>query len=192
MTDGFELELTSGEKLSADMVVAGIGAVPNVELAERAGIVCDNGIVVDSLGNTSVEGVFAAGDCTMHHNAKLNVRHRLESVQNAVDQAKTVAATMQGKHKPYVQVPWFWSDQFDQKLQMVGTSHGAEETVVRGTPDSGSFSVFYFKAGQLIGVDSVNQAKEHMFARKFLNNDIPISSDQAADSNFDLKALVRQ
>lgn len=190
--NGFEITLSEVEKLSADMIVAGIGALPNVELAQAAGIDCDNGIVVDSLGQTSAPDVFAAGDCTMHHNAKLNVRHRLESVQNAVDQAKTVAASMVGKSKPYEQVPWFWSDQYDSKLQMVGTSRDADEAVTRGTTESGAFSVFYFKNAQLIGVDSVNQAKDHMFGRKFLNNEISITPAQAGNLNLDLKSILTQ
>ena len=189
---GFSVGLTDGKILSADMVVAGIGALPNVELASAAGIECDNGIIVDSAGVTSNMNVFAAGDCTMHHNAKLDVRHRLESVQNAVDQAKTVAATMVGKNKPYEQVPWFWSDQYDKKLQMVGTSRDADLAVTRGEPESGAFSVFYFKNEKLIGVDSVNQAKDHMFGRKFLNNDVPLTSAQAADTALDLKTITAQ
>ena len=187
---GFNVYLSHGEQLSADMIVAGIGALPNVELAQQAGLECNNGIVVDNLGRTSVPDVYAAGDCTLHHNSKLDVYHRLESVQNAVDQAKTVAASMLGISKPYVQIPWFWSDQYDKKLQMVGRSQDADETVVRGEQASGSFSVFYFKQEKLIGVDSVNQAKDHMLGRKVLNNDIPLTSAQAADSSLDLKTVA--
>lgn len=186
----FIVSLGDGTQHTADMVVAGIGAIPNTELASEAGIECDNGIVVDSLGRTSAVDVFAAGDCTMHDNAKLKVRHRLESVQNAVDQAKTVAASMVGDKKPYIQIPWFWSDQYDIKLQMVGSCVGADETVMRGQQAEHSFSVFYFNKGLLIGVDSVNRAKDHMMGRKILNNDLPVSSLQVADESLDLKTLM--
>ncbi|MGR8949112.1 MAG: NAD(P)/FAD-dependent oxidoreductase [Gammaproteobacteria bacterium] len=188
----FTVTMADDSTLSADLVVAGIGALPNVEVAAAAGIECDNGIVVDSLGRTSAVDVYAAGDCTMHHNAKLGIRHRLESVQNAVDQAKTVAASMVGLEKPYVQIPWFWSDQYDKKLQMVGTSIDADQSVVRGDPSDDAFSVFYFREGRLTGVDSVNRAKDHMFGRKFLNNDIHITSEQAADESVDLKTVATQ
>ena len=136
--------------------------------------------------------MFAAGDCTFHHNAKLDVRHRLESVQNAVDQAKTIAATMMDKEKPYEQIPWFWSDQYDKKLQMVGTSKDSDNAVIRGNPAEHAFSVFYFRNDQLIGVDSVNRAKDHMFGRKFLNNGIALSAEQAADESVDLKTIAAQ
>ncbi|MEM7467217.1 MAG: oxidoreductase C-terminal domain-containing protein, partial [Pseudomonadota bacterium] len=151
---------------------------------------CENGIVVDCLGQTSAENIYAAGDCTMHHNAKLDIKHRLESVQNAVDQAKTVAASMVGKEKPYAQIPWFWSDQYDKKLQMVGSSQGADETVLRGNQAENSFSMFYFRNDKLIGVDSVNRPKDHMLGRKFLTNDIMISSQDAANESIDLKTLA--
>lgn len=188
--DDFVVTMGDGTLMTADMVVAGIGAIPNTEIASAGGIVCDNGIVVDSFAKTSAPNVFAAGDCTMHDNAKLKIRHRLESVQNAVDQAKTVAASMVGKEKAYEQVPWFWSDQFDTKLQMVGLSKGAEEVVVRGKPEEDAFSVFYFKRGALIGADSVNQAKEHMMSRKILSKDIPVTSAQVADESLDLKTIM--
>ena len=188
--DGFVITLADGQEIKTDMCVAGIGAVPNVEIAEAAGVECNNGIVVDCFGRTSLEDVFAAGDCTMHENAKLKVRHRLESVQNAVDQAKTVAAIMMGLEKPYEQIPWFWSDQYDKKLQMVGRSKDADEEVLRGQPGEHSFSVFYFKEGNLIGVESVNQAKDHMLGRKMLNNDIHLTTTQAADETLDLKTLT--
>lgn len=187
---GFEVAIGDQALLSADMLVAGIGAIPNAEIAQQCGIECDNGIVVDSCGRTSDPDIFAAGDCTMHDNVKLRVRHRLESVQNAVDQAKTVAAAMMGVDKPYTQIPWFWSDQYDKKLQMVGTSKDADQTIVRGDPSKHSFSVFYFKDNALIGVDSINQAKDHMIGRKFLNNDIPLEPAQAADDTLDLKGLA--
>ena len=188
----FTVTMSDGNSLQADMVVAGIGALPNIELAVAAGIECDNGIIVDSLGRTSAPNVFAAGDCTFHHNAKLDVRHRLESVQNAVDQAKTIAASMMDKEKPYEQIPWFWSDQYDKKLQMVGTSKDADNAVIRGNRAEHSFSVFYFRNDQLVGVDSVNRAKDHMFGRKFLNNGIALNAEQAADESVDLKAIAAQ
>lgn len=190
--DTYIVTLDDGNQIRTDMIVAGIGAIPNTEVAADAGIVCDNGIVVDSFAKTSALDVFAAGDCTMHENAKLKIRHRLESVQNAVDQAKTAAASMVGHGKPYDQVPWFWSDQFDTKLQMVGSSAGAEETVLRGKPEDGAFSVFYFKQELLIGVDSVNQAKDHMMGRKILSKNLRVTSAEVANESLDLKTIITQ
>jgi 3-phenylpropionate/trans-cinnamate dioxygenase ferredoxin reductase subunit len=174
----------------ADVLVAGIGVVPNQELARDAGLDVANGIAVDDFLRTSAPDIFAIGDCAEHPNPFANSRVRLESVQNAVDQAKCVAAIIAGKHQPYRAVPWFWTDQFDIKLQMAGLYGGSDRTVRRGNPETRKFSMFYFRQDQLLGVDSVNRPADHMLARKLLAKAARITPDQAADESFDLKSLV--
>jgi 3-phenylpropionate/trans-cinnamate dioxygenase ferredoxin reductase subunit len=182
--------MADGSRHQADLVVIGIGVVPNVELAEAAGLACANGILVDEHGRTSDPAIFAAGECTSHPNRFAGGHFRLESVQNAVDQAKAVAASILGRPAAYDEVPWFWSDQYEVKLQMVGISAGYDRLVLRGLPSSGQFSVFYFQAGRLIAIDSVNRAADHMTGRKLLAADAAVTPEQAADEGFDLKAAL--
>jgi 3-phenylpropionate/trans-cinnamate dioxygenase ferredoxin reductase component len=175
---------------AADLSVAGIGVVPNVELARDAGLATANGIAVDEFLRTTDPAIFAIGDCAEYHNVFADARVRLESVQNAVDQAKCAAANIVGRSRPYRAVPWFWTDQFDAKLQMAGLSSGSDRTVLRGDLETRKFSVFYFKEDGLIGVDSINRPADHLAARKLLATAARITSDQAADESFDLKSLV--
>lgn len=182
--------LGDGSKIPAQMVVVGIGVIPNAELAQAAGLTCDNGITVDEFARTSDPDIVAAGDVANHPNAFFGRRIRLESVHNAVEQAKTAAATLLGKEKLYKQYPWFWSDQYELKLQMVGLSQGYDTTVVRGNMADGAFSVFYFQGAQLLAVDSINKPADHMQARRILNNGIALTPEQAADPGCDLKLLV--
>ena len=179
--------MADGARHAADLVVVGIGVLPNVELAVAAGLACENGIVVDRHGRTGDPAIFAAGECTSHPNRFAGGMARLESVQNAVDQAKAVAATILGRDEPYDEVPWFWSDQYDVKLQMVGISFGHDERVLRGDPGNGRFSVFYFKDGRLLAIDSVNRPSDHMAGRKLLAAGTLLTPVQAADEAFDLK-----
>jgi 3-phenylpropionate/trans-cinnamate dioxygenase ferredoxin reductase subunit len=179
--------MADGTRHAADLVVVGIGVLPNVELALAAGLACENGIVVDRHGRTSDLAIYAAGECTSHPNRFAGGMARLESVQNAVDQAKAVAATILGRDEPYDEVPWFWSDQYDVKLQMVGISFGHDERVLRGDPEDGRFSVFYFKGGRLLAIDSVNRPSDHMAGRKLLAAGTSLTPVQAADEAFDLK-----
>ncbi|MDJ0895768.1 MAG: FAD-dependent oxidoreductase [Alphaproteobacteria bacterium] len=181
-----------GTRHPADLVVIGVGIVPNIRLAEAAGLACDNGIVVDAHARTSDPDIVAAGDCTNHPNRFAGGRARLESVQNAVDQAKTAAATLAGHDKPYDAVPWFWTDQFDVKLQMVGFSRGYDHTATRGDPASGEFSVFYFRDGRLIAIDSLNRTADHMAGRKLLAAGAPLTPAEAADPDFVLKAALQR
>lgn len=155
-----------GDVLGADLVLVGIGAVPNVELAQQAGLACDDGIVVDESGRTSDPEVFAAGDCTRHPNALFQRHLRLESVQNAVDQATVAALSMAGHPARYVRVPWFWSQQYELKLQSAGLSEGHDEVIERGDRALKRFALLYRRAGQLIGVDAVNLPAEYLAARK--------------------------
>jgi len=175
---------------AADLSVAGIGVVPNVELASHAGLATANGIAVDEFLRTTDPAIFAIGDCAEYPNVFADARVRLESVQNAVDQAKCAAANIVGRSRPYRAVPWFWTDQFDAKLQMAGLSSGSDRTVLRGDLETRKFSVFYFKQHGLIGVDSINRPADHLAARRLLATAARITSDQAADEGFDLKSLV--
>lgn len=174
--------------LDADMVIVGIGIVPNVELAEEAGLECDNGIVVDDHCQTSDPNVFAAGDCTNHPNPILGRRLRLESVPNAMEQARTIAANIMGKDKIYAAVPWFWSDQYELKLQMVGFSTDSDEQVLRGDKAANQFSVFYFKDGNVVAVDAVNSPKEFMVGKQLYGK--PADKEKLSDASIDLKTLM--
>jgi 3-phenylpropionate/trans-cinnamate dioxygenase ferredoxin reductase subunit len=182
---------SSGAEYTVDLIVAGIGVVPNSELAEQAGLECYNGIAVDECARTSDPLIVAAGDCTWHMNGFLKREIRLESVQNAVDQAKAAAASLLGQPAVYCQVPWFWSDQYAVKLQIAGIGMPHDEAVVRGDASSRAYSVFYFRAGVLVGVDSMNKPAEHMAARKLLAQGTALSAAQAADTSVDLMQVAR-
>lgn len=187
---GLTVQLAGGAALPADLVVAGIGVLPNQELAQAAGLACAHGIVVDEFARTSDPRIVAAGDCTVHRNLRYARLHRLESVQNAVDQAKVAAATLLGKPQAYADLPWFWSDQYEVKLQMAGLSDGHDDYVLRGAPSPAGFSVFYFAAGRLVAVHSLNKPGDHMLARRLLASETPVTPAQAADVSFDLKTLL--
>jgi 3-phenylpropionate/trans-cinnamate dioxygenase ferredoxin reductase subunit len=174
----------------AELVVVGIGVVPNVELAREAGLAITDGIAVDDYLRTSDPNIYAIGDCAEHPNVFADARVRIESVQNAVDQARCAAANIAGRNLPYRAVPWFWTDQFDVKLQMAGLSGGSDRLVTRGDPAIRKFSIFYFRGDRLIGVDSINRPGDHMMGRKLLTTSVRVTSDQAADESFDLKSLI--
>lgn len=188
--DTLAVRLTGGTAIPADLVVVGIGVVPNQELARAAGLGCRGGIVVDEFARTSDPRIVAAGDCTTHRNLRYAQPHRLESVQNAVEQSKIAAATLLGTSRPYADLPWFWSDQYDVKLQQAGLSNGANRHVLRGTPEDRDFSVFYFRDDRLIAVDTVNRPADHMLARRLLAGDTAVTPAQVADPSFDLKSLL--
>ena len=186
------VQLDGGDELITDVVVAGIGVVPNQELAENAGLACDNGIVVDELAHTTDDDIVAAGDCTSHPNQFYGGTIRLESVQNAVDQARTAAASLVGLREPYASVPWFWSDQFDAKLQIAGLSRPSDDTIVRGALDDAGFSVFFFREGRLAAAESINRPADHMACRKLLAQGVTIAPAQAADVEFNLKNAIQR
>lgn len=186
---GWTVTTGSGAALHGGIVLAGIGGLPNVELADDAGLACDNGILVDAHGATSDPDIFAAGDCTSHHNSFAGGQTRLESVQHAQDQGKAAGSAIAGNAVPYASVPRFWSDQYAAKLQMVGLSGGLDHHVIRGQPDQGAFSVFMYRQKRLIAVDSVNRPGEQLIARKLIGAGVSPSPAQAADLSFDLKAL---
>ena len=184
------VRLDDGGALDADLVVIGIGVLPNVELAQDAGLACDDGILVDEFCRTADPRIFAIGDCTNHPNPLLGRRLRLESVPNALEQAKAAAATLTGNPTEYAQVPWFWSDQYDLKLQIVGLTEGYDQTVVRGDMAGRQFACFYLKEGQLIAVDAVNSPREFMFSRPAVAAGARIPADVLSDPEQSLKGAA--
>lgn len=181
-------ELSDGRVIDADMVIVGIGVTPNDRLAGDAGLEVQNGIVVDSFGRTSDPAIFAMGDCAVQDWKGQQVR--LESVQNAVDQAEAVAAVLAGGSEPYRPKPWFWSDQYDVKLQIAGFNLGYDETVVRPGAREGSLSIWYFHAGDFIAVDSINDAKAYVTGKKLLDMGRSVDRATIADPALDLKTLI--
>ena len=163
------VQMKNGDVHKADLIIMGVGIVPNIELAEAAGLNVGNGIIVDENGMTSDINIFAAGDCTYHPNKLLGRHIRLESVPNAIEQAKTIAAKIAGVPVPYHQIPWFWSDQFDVKLQIVGLTDGANTVLLRGNIDEANFARFHFKKEQLIAVEAINRPAEFMAGRQLVD-----------------------
>lgn len=179
-----------GERWAADLVVIGVGVLPNVELAANAGLAVDDGIVVDACARTSDPDIVAAGDCARHPSPWYGAV-RLESVPNATEQAKSAAAALCGKSKPYAALPWFWSDQYDIKLQIAGLNHGYDTLVVRGDRTAGrSFAAFYLKAGRLVAADCVNRPQEFMASKRLIAERIDVDAAQLVDEGFALKTLV--
>ena len=186
------VETTDGRHLPADLVLVCIGVIPNTELAGKTGLAVDNGIVVDEYLATADRSIFAIGDCANFPTPFATGHVRLESVQNAVDQGRCVAAHIAGRPEPYQKVPWFWSDQGDLKLQIAGITTGHDTAVTRGDPADGHFSIFCFRDKRLIGVESVNRPADHAIARRLLAGDPALSAEQAADESYDLRAHVRR
>jgi 3-phenylpropionate/trans-cinnamate dioxygenase ferredoxin reductase subunit len=180
----------SGERLAAQMVIIGIGVVPNVELAEAAGIAVANGIKIDGQMRTSVPQVLAVGDVANYRHWFTGGDVRLESVQNATDQARLAARTIVGRADSYAAVPWFWSDIGDMKLQMVGLTSGSDQTVVVGEPDENKFSIYHYGGDRLIGVESINKPADHMLGRKMLGAGFSPSLEVAAGGPDALKAAL--
>lgn len=186
-----EVLLTDGRVLPADLVLVGIGLLPSDELARAAGLDAPNGIKVDERLATTDENIFAIGDSVFHYNTHHGAELRLESVQNATDQARTLAKLLAGKPARYDHVPWFWSDQADLKLQIAGFLDESDKIVLRGSYEERAYSLFGFKAGKLTGVESVNKTGDHMLARRLLGDRIDVSVDFIADPASDLKSLLR-
>ncbi len=185
------VETADGARHACDFVIVGVGVVPNIELAAAAGLACDDGITVDEYARTGDPNVLAAGDCTNHPHPRLGYRIRLESVQNAIEQAKAAASNLTGTPRPYTEVPWFWSDQYELKLQIAGLSRGHDEVVIRGLPEARSFSAFYLRQGRLIAVDAVNSPRDFMFGRKLIAAGIRMRAPELEDPDTDLGALAK-
>jgi 3-phenylpropionate/trans-cinnamate dioxygenase ferredoxin reductase subunit len=181
-------ELESGEIIDADLVLVGIGSSPNTELAQAAGLDCDNGIRVNEICQTSDPSIYAAGDCTSF--VRNGQQIRLESVQNAADQGDLVARVLAGEAVTYTALPWFWSDQYDCKLQIVGLNQGHNQTVIRPGANASSMSVWYYRDTELIAIDAMNEPKSYAFGRKIIEAGKHPTAVQVADPATDLKALA--
>src|SRR3982075_1266387 len=184
------VSLSDGRHVPADIVVVGVGVLPNVELAHEAGLPVAAGIIVDEQLLTADPDISAIGDCALFASPRFGGSLRLESVQNATDHARCVAARLTGDAKTYDGLPWFWSDQGDDKLQIAGLTTGYDRVVVRGDRGQRSFSAFCYKSGQLIGVESINRASDPVFGRRILAMNRSIEPEQAADLSFDLKSAL--
>jgi 3-phenylpropionate/trans-cinnamate dioxygenase ferredoxin reductase subunit len=184
------VSLSDGRHIAADLVVVGVGVLPNVELAAEAGLPVASGIIVNEHLLTADPDISAIGDCALFVSPRFGGSLRLESVQNATDHARCVAARLTGDDKVYDGQPWFWSDQGDDKLQIAGLTTGYDRVVLRGAPSQKAFSAFCYRAGQLVGIESVNRAGDHMFGRRLLPMDRSIEPEQAADQSFDLKRAL--
>ena len=188
--DGRVTSVRCGEReFPADLVIVGVGILPDVTLAAAAGLRCDNGVWVDEQCRTSDENVYAAGDCTNHPSVRYGRRVRLESVDNAVEQAKTASANICGKSARHEHIPWFWSDQYDVKLQIAGLSEGYDRTVLRGDPASGSFALYYFAGDELLAVDAINSMRDFMTGKKWLAERKRPDPSLLSDTTVDLKTL---
>tara|TARA_B100000029_G_scaffold510656_1_gene602668 strand:- start:1384 stop:2574 length:1191 start_codon:yes stop_codon:yes gene_type:complete len=170
--------LTNGERLDVDTVIIGVGIEPNIDLALQAGVHCSNGIDVNEYGQTSDPNIFAAGDCTCHPNKIFDKKLRLESVQNASDQAKAVAASIMGLKEPYAKTPWFWSDQYNLKLKIAGLTQNYDYEFFQGDAKNEKFAIFFIKDNKLIGVESVNHQKAFLLGRKLIGNQSIIPEDK--------------
>ena len=190
VSDSLEVVCSDGTEVKADSVLIGAGVVPNIELAEEAGINCDNGIIVNEFGQTNFKNIYACGDCTNHPNKILNKNLRLESVHNAMEQAKTVASSLMNNPMEYNQVPWFWSDQYDHKLQIVGLSGDHDAVTMRGNVNDAKFMLFYTKDEELIAVDAINNPKEFLISRKLVANKVKIKPNVISDLNINLNDLI--
>jgi 3-phenylpropionate/trans-cinnamate dioxygenase ferredoxin reductase subunit len=188
--NGKRVTLLDGTSFTADIMIVGIGIDPNVSLAKSADLICDNGVLVDEFMTTNDEDILAIGDCANAMNMFLGRWARLESVQNAVDQAQVAAQVLAGEKHAYRAVPWFWSDQYDVKFQSVGLPQGYDELAVRGDMSAGrSFSIFYLKADKVIAADCFSRLKDFMAAKRFVAEGMHLPAATAADEEVELKSL---
>lgn len=189
--DGVEIVLADGERIPADLVIAGIGSIPNTKLAEAAGLAVDNGIFVDEFGRTSDPDIFAVGDVTRHFNPLLARSLRLESWQNAQNQGIAVARVIAGSTEPYAELPWFWSDQYESNFQIVGVPEKWDRVVWRGEPLSGKFTACYMAGDRLVCANTMNNAREIRFLRQLILSGKAVSDDALADPATNLAVLVK-
>ncbi|HYB63684.1 MAG TPA: FAD-dependent oxidoreductase, partial [Steroidobacteraceae bacterium] len=179
-----------GGEYPADAVLVGVGVAPADELARAAGLECENGVVTEAHCRTSHEAIYAAGDCASHLNRQYGRHLRLESVDNAFEQGTTVALNLMGNETLHDKLPWFWSDQFDLKLVIVGVAQGYDTVVMRGAPAARSFSACYLRGGELIAIDTVNAPKDQMAARKLIAAHARPQPERLADPAIALKDTV--
>lgn len=183
-------KLSDGSEIEIDFAIVGVGIIPASELAEAAGITLDNGIMVDEFGRTSAPNVYAAGDC-----ASLPFRGdriRLESVQNAIDQAENVAANIMGQNIPYAPLPWFWSDQYDIKLQIAGLNRGYDAVYARREPESDTPSYWYYRGETLLAVDAINDSRAYMVGKRLIEMGASPAPKEVMDPNTNLKELLKK
>jgi len=184
------LVTTDGTRIELDLVLVGVGAIANTTLAEQAGIAVENGILVDELSRTSAADVYAIGDCSNHPSVLYDCRLRLESIPNAIEQARAAASAVVGKPMPYRSLPWFWSDQYGLKLQIAGINQGYDQTILRGTKSLRSFVAFYLREGRLIAADCINRQQEFMAIKKLVQGGFAGRAGLLADESVNLKDLA--
>ena len=190
--NGLTVTTSEGAGFQADFVVVGAGVTPNDSLAKESGLDVDNGILVNELNQTSDADIYAMGDCCNQFSSLYETRMRLESVQNASDQAKTVAASILGKPVPHSAFPWFWSDQYDVKLQIAGISNGYDQCIIRGNPETDtSFSVWYFRGRRLIALDAISDPRAYMAASKIIPTKGCPDRNLVADAESKLKDIIQ-
>ncbi|HEY4201946.1 MAG TPA: FAD-dependent oxidoreductase [Devosiaceae bacterium] len=189
--DHAEVEIGTGEKLPADLIIIGIGAVPNIELARAAGLDCDDGIVVDAFGRTSDPSIFAVGDVTRHFNPLLDRSLRLESWQNAQNHGIAVAKAIAGVPEPYADLPWFWTDQYDTNFQIVGAPVAWDRVVWRGEPGSGKFTVCYLSGNRVVAGNTMNNARDIRFLKQLILSGRPVEDAVLADPATNLAQLAK-
>lgn len=183
--------LGGGERLAADLVIVGIGAVPNTDLAEAAGLACDDGIIVNAFGRTDDPKIFAVGDVTRHFNPLLGRSLRLESWQNAQNQGIAVAKAIAGNAAPYADIPWFWSDQYDTNLQIIGAPAVWDRIVWRGKPESGKFTAIYMQGDRVVAGNSMNNARDIRFIKQLILNGTRVPDTALADPSTSLAQLAK-
>ena len=185
-----EISLSTGKIIHADSILVGIGGIPNTEIAENTDIEINNGISIDSKCKTNINNIFSMGDCTNFWSELYGKKIRLESVQNAIDQAKVLADNIMNIDSIYDSVPWFWSDQYDLKLQIAGLSEGYDETILRGDKKTKSFSCLYLKEGKIIAIDAINRPKDFIQSKVLIQEKRRIDREKASNEDFELKQFI--
>ena len=184
------IKLSDGSVLKSDVILVGIGVKPNIKLAKQIGLICDDGIKVDEYGQTSEKDIYATGDCASHYNPILNTQLRLESVQNCVELSNTIAFKICGESRPYSKVPWFWSDQYNIKLQIAGSLVTYDKSLMRGDPEKEKFSIFYQKDNQLISVHCINSPKDFLLGKKLIANQKKFNLDLLENPDLKFSDIV--
>ena len=185
-----EISLSTGKIIHADSILVGIGGIPNTEIAENTDIEINNGISIDSKCRTNINNIFSMGDCTNFWSELYGKKIRLESVQNAIDQAKVLADNIMNIDSAYDSVPWFWSDQYDLKLQIAGLSEGYDETILRGDKKTKSFSCLYLKEGKIIAIDAINRPKDFIQSKVLIQEKRRIDREKASNDDIELKQFI--
>ena len=185
-----EISLSMGKIIHADSILVGIGGIPNTEIVENTDIEINNGISIDSKCRTNINNIFSMGDCTNFWSELYGKKIRLESVQNAIDQAKVLADNIMNIDSAYDSVPWFWSDQYDLKLQIAGLSEGYDETILRGDKKTKSFSCLYLKEGKIIAIDAINRPKDFIQSKVLIQEKRRIDREKASNDDFELKQFI--